>query len=207
MGIGTSERLPSRGDAQAWLAWGQERNPGPWAEHSRVVARVAETIAAHCGLNRDEAYVLGLLHDIGRFEGPGDMHHIIAGYRLMLEKGYPKAARICLTHSFPYQDIGAYSGKTSDCSPEEMELVRSTLKNVTYDSYDSLIQLGDALSLPQGVCLLEVRLADVARRHGFNDFTLKKWDAAFGLKKHFDALCKCNIYDLFHDEIRDVSFR
>ena len=171
------------------------------------MARVAETIAAHCHLNLDDAYVLGLLHDIGRFEGVRDMHHIVAGYHLMMEKGYPRVARICLTHSFPYQDIGAYSGKTSDCTPEELELVRSTLSSVVYDNYDRLIQLGDALGLPQGVCLLDVRLMDVVRRHGFNNFTLKKWDAIFALKKLFDEMCKCNIYDLVYDEIRDVSFR
>jgi HD superfamily phosphohydrolase YqeK len=203
----TAEDLPSRKDAEAILYWGQEQNPGPWTEHSRVVARVAETIAAHCHLNPDDAYVLGLLHDIGRFEGPGDMHHIVAGYHLLMGKSYPRAARICLTHSFPYQDIGAYSGKTFDCTQEELLLVRETLSHAKYDSYDSLIQLGDALGLPQGVCLLDVRLMDVARRHGFNDFTLKKWDAIFALKKHFDELCECNIYDFFYDEIRDVSFR
>lgn len=207
MSMIASEQLPSRKAAEALLTWGNERNPGPWTAHSRVVARVAETIAAHCSLNRDAAYVLGLLHDIGRFEGVRDMHHIIAGHNLMLEKGYPKAARICLTHSFPYQDMGAYSGKSSDCTPEEQELVRSTLRSVQYDSYDSLIQLGDALSLPQGVCLLEVRLMDVERRHGFSDFTLRKWDAIFALKKRFDGLCQSNIYDLFYDEIRDISFR
>ncbi len=200
-------QLPSRQDAEALLQWANEQNPGPWAEHSRVVARVAETIARRCDLNGDGIYVLGLLHDIGRFEGIRDMHHIIAGYNLMMEKGYPQVARICLTHSFPYKNIGAYSGKSFDCSSEEIALVHSTLSSVDYDSYDSLIQLGDSLSLPQGVCLLDVRLMDVVRRHGFNDYTLKKWDSIFALKNLFDELCQCNIYDLFHDEVRDVSFR
>jgi hypothetical protein len=110
-------------------------------------------------------------------------------------------------NSFPYKNVGAYSGKSSDCSPEEIALVQSTLSTVDYDSFDSLIQLSDSLSLPQGVCLLDVRLMDVVRRHGFNDYTLKKWDSFYALKKLFDELCQCNLYDLFYYEVRDVSFR
>ena len=32
-------------------------------------------------------------------------------------------------------------------------------------------------------------------------------EAIFALKKHFDERCGINVYDLFYDEIRDVSFR
>ena len=55
--------------------------------------------------------------------------------------------------------------------------------------------------------LIEVRVMDVIRRHGFTSLTLHKIEAIFGLKKYFDKLCNKNIYDLFYDEIRDVSFR
>ena len=75
------------------------------------------------------------------------------------------------------------------------------------DEYDSLIQLCDSICLPRGVCLLDVRLLDVARRHGVNAFTTRKWEALFAIKEHFDALCGGNIYDLFYDEVRTISFR
>jgi hypothetical protein len=73
--------------------------------------------------------------------------------------------------------------------------------------YDKLIQLCDGICLPQGICLLDVRLMDVARRYGISAFTLQKWDAFFGLKAYFDELCAGNIYNLFYEEICKISFR
>ena len=46
----------------------------------------------------------------------------------------------------------------------------------------------------QGVCLIEKRLMDVVTRHGFNDFTLRKWAATFALKDYFDKLAAGNVY-------------
>lgn len=198
--------IPTLPEAEALLSWAQQQNPGPWADHSRTAARAAGTIAAACGMHENEARVLGLLHDIGRYEGKRAMHHAVAGHNLLAARGFPTAARICLTHSFPLPEVECYSGRRDDCTPEETALIRSALDG-EMDDYDRLIQLCDALSLPQGVCLLDVRLLDVVRRHGFNERTLPKWEAFFGLKKHFDDLCGQNLYDLFYDEIRRISFR
>jgi len=202
--------IPSKEEANILLEKAHDSNPGPWADHSRTVARLAETIAKECGLDAHRAYVSGLLHDIGRYEGVRDLHHIYAGYEMMKSKGYDEIARICLSHSFPSQDgigvYGLYSGN-SDCTPAEIEVITSFLSDTTFDDYDSLVQLGDAMGLAEGICLIDVRLVDVVRRYGFNDFTLKKWDAIFAIKDRFDKLCGKNIYDLFYDEIREISFR
>ena len=193
-------------DAESLLKWANEQNPGPWAAHSETVARAAAEIAVHCGLDVEKAYAMGLLHDIGRYEGVRDLHHVVAGYELMQNKGFHDCAHICLTHSFPIKDIGAYSGKNFDCTQAELDFLKKSLADAEYDEYDSLIQLCDSICLPQGVCLMDVRLLNVVRRYGFNDFTLRKWDALFALKAYFDKRCACNIYDLFHDEIREISF-
>jgi hypothetical protein len=193
-------------DAENLLEWAHSQNPGPWADHSRVAARAAKTIADSCNIDSEAAYIYGLLHDIGRYEGVRGMHHAIAGFRLMKEKQCDEVAQICLTHSFNVQDINAYSGK-NDCTEEETAWLRETLNGIMYDDYDHLIQLCDAICLPQGVCLLQVRLMDVARRYGLNDLTLKKWDAHFALKQLFDEKCGKNIYDLFYDEVREISFQ
>ena len=76
--------LPTRDEAKQLLTWAHEHNPGPWAQHSEVVARVAETIADKCGLDTHRAYVSGLLHDIGRYEGVRTIHHVYAGYELFM---------------------------------------------------------------------------------------------------------------------------
>ncbi len=191
---------PSRKDAETLLTWAEAQNPGLWADHSRVVARVAETIAMHCGMDGDKAYVLGLLHDIGRHEGTRDLHHLLAGYNLLHRDHYDVAARICLTHSFPCQDIRAYKGKL-DSTEAEIAFLKSELAAIQYDDYDRLIQLGDALGSAQGVVLIDVRVLDVIRRYGFNGFTLRKLDAIFLLKSRFDSLANMNLCDLFREEI------
>jgi len=198
--------FPSEDRAEALLQWAYGKNPGPWAEHSRVAARAGKAIAEQCGLDPHRAYVSGLLHDIGRYEGVRDLHHVYAGYDLMTRKGYTGVAEICLSHSFVVQNINAYSGKHSDCTKEELEVLAQYLSGAIYNDYDKLIQLCDAMCLPEGVCLIEVRLMDVARRHGLNSFTPQEWESIFMLKDYFDARCGMNLYDLFHDEIRTVSF-
>src|SRR5713101_938173 len=60
-------RVPSVQEANRYLAEARLRNPGAWAEHSVVAAEAARAIAArHPALDPACAYVLGLLHDIGR---------------------------------------------------------------------------------------------------------------------------------------------
>lgn len=85
------------------LAEGTSLNPSNWVSHSQAVGRAARTIAAHHpSLEEARAYVLGLLHDIGRREGPADMLHILDGYRFLEKLGWEEPARIGLTHSFAF---------------------------------------------------------------------------------------------------------
>ena len=82
------------------------------------------------------------------------------------------------------------------------------LEDYEYNGYDKLIQLCDAISLPEGICILEVRLVDVVRRYGeFNKNILNKWNAFFEIKKYFDRKCGINIYELFKEEIITNSIK
>jgi len=118
--------------------------------------------------------------------------------------GLPSHAEAEVLLRKPYQDIGAYSGGVLDCTNDELQVIRSFLSNTVYSDYGKLIQLGDSMGMADGVCLIDVRIVDVVRRYGFNDFTLRKWESIFSLKNHFDSLCHMNIYDLFYDEIREI---
>lgn len=198
--------FPTREEAENLLVWAGESNPGPWTDHSKVTARAAECIAKECGLDSHRAYVSGLLHDIGRYEGVRGVHHIYAGYELMMQKGYREIAEICLSHSFPYQIFEAYGGGAIDCNDEELSVIRSFLSEKVYNDYDKLIQLCDALCIAEGVCIMEVRMINVIRRYGFTEHTQQKLNTVFSIKEHFDKLCGKNIYDLFYDEIREISF-
>lgn len=189
-------KVPSVAQAEKLLSEAEKLNAGLWVAHNRTAGFCARAIAEKCdNLNPEYAYVLGLLHDIGRREGVTDMKHIIDGYRFMLSKGYDDSARICLTHSFPYKNINSYNGK-NDCSEEETEFIRSFLENTKYDDYDRLIQLCDVISFPGGATFLEKRLVDVVMRRGFNDCTVQKWKAFFELKEYFDNKTQSDIYKI-----------
>jgi HD superfamily phosphodiesterase len=72
--------LPSLKEAYEILTEAQQLNPGPWVEHSLFVAQGAKLIALHCeGMDSEAAYIVGLLHDIGRRFGVTNMRHSIDG--------------------------------------------------------------------------------------------------------------------------------
>ena len=189
-------KVPSIEKATELLNEASRSNPGPWIEHNKTAAMCAKRIAEKCeGMDVDVAYVMGLLHDIGRREGIMDMRHIFEGYQFMMLLGYEESARICLTHSFPYKDIRAYNGQ-NDCSEEESSFIASFIDSTEYDDYDRLIQLCDAISFPDGPTYIEKRLVDVVLRRGFNDLTIPKWKAFLELKAYFDEKTGTDIYKL-----------
>lgn len=191
----TPKQIPTRAAAEALLRQGAARNPGGWVGHSRHVALAAEALASRLvGLDPESAYIVGLLHDIGRQEGPTNMRHVLDGYLFLADLGHDDAARICLTHSFVIQDVHAHAG-VWDCTAAELELVTAVLLPLTYSDYDRLIQLCDALALPDGCALLEKRLVDIALRHGLNDYTLPRWRAIFGLQAYFEQALGGSIYN------------
>ena len=184
---------PGREEAQRLLRAAEDCNPGPWGDHSRVAARCAERIAAAAGLDPEKAYVLGLLHDIGRRFGKGHLAHVYDGWRYMTELGYHTAARICLTHSFVRPDLDTYIGNR-DITPEAQEELRSRLAGLQFDDYDRLIQLCDCLAAAEGVVDIEERMADVKRRYG--DYPQEKWDANLALKAYFEEKIGMDIYEV-----------
>lgn len=162
-------KVPSIEEAKNLIEEAAILNPGPWIDHNKTAGMCARLIAGKCqDMDSDVAYVMGLLHDIGRREGIMDMRHIYTGYLFMRSLGYDDCARICLTHSFPYKNIGAYNGQ-NDCSSKETKFIEAFINSIEYNDYDKLIQLCDALSFPNGPTCVEKRLVDVVLRRGFND--------------------------------------
>ncbi|MCM1134880.1 MAG: HD domain-containing protein [Clostridium sp.] len=189
---------PSREKAEQLLKEAESCNPGPWGNHSRVAARCAERIAAACpDMDGEKAYILGLLHDIGRKFGVKHLGHVYDGYTYMNELGYDDVARICLTHSFSVPDIEVYIGNR-DISDEQQEEIRLALKGCIYDDYDKLIQLCDAMAGADGVVAMEERMADVKRRYG--SYPQEKWNANLGLRRYFEEKAGKDIYALVGTE-------
>lgn len=191
-------------EAEQELKIAVKMNPGPWELHSVSVAHNAQLIAKAASLDADKAYVMGLLHDIGRRAGITGILHLFDGYEYMMSLDQPEIARICLTHSFPIRDVKTFFGKI-DCTSDQLSFLDKYLKQVQFDDYDILIQLCDAISLPNGACIMEKRFVDVAIRHGLYDFTIEKWKAFMATKTHFDNLCGCNIYSLLPNVLENSS--
>lgn len=188
--------IPSVEEAKLILEEGGTLNPGPWIEHSMYVGKAAELIAQNCSnLNPEQAYISGLLHDIGRRFGVTSMRHSIDGYNFLYQMGYHLPARICITHSFPYKNSKAVFGKW-DCCDDEFKFVDQFLNKIEFDDYDKLIQLCDALALPSGFCLIEKRMIDVALRHGLNEYIVTKWKETFQIQKYFEEYMGKSLYSV-----------
>lgn len=192
--IVSNNKLPTRQQAEALLQEAEACNPGPWGNHSRITAACAEKIAALCeGMDAEKAYILGLLHDIGRKFGVKHLGHVYDGYMYMLELGYEEVARICLTHSFSVPDISCYIGNF-DITEEQQKLINDALHTCEYDDYDRLIQLCDCLAGAEGVMNMEERMADVKRRYG--NYPQDKWDMNMYLKALFEEKAGKDIYEI-----------
>ena len=191
--------------AEFELKKAEKSNPGLWAAHSRFVALACRNIALHCAdLSPDDAYCLGLLHDIGRYAGVSSEKHLIDGYRFCMNHlGWEKAAKICISHAFMIQDISTSIG-TFDVSREDYEFMKQFIKNAVYDDYDRLVQLCDALALPTGFCLLEKRFVDVAIRYGTHAATIDRWKKVLEIKLMFEKKTGCSIYDLLPGVIENT---
>lgn len=190
--------------AELALREAAESNPGAWAEHSRYVAEACKNIASHCkDLSSEQAYIFGLLHDIGRYAGVSSERHLIDGYRYCMERGWGKAAQICISHAFMIQDIATSIGEF-DVSDEDYLFMKEFVANAVYDDYDRLVQLCDALAMPSGFCLLEKRFVDVTMRYGVHPATIDRWKKILEIKERFEDQIGCSIYALLPGVMKTV---
>jgi len=189
--------LPDKKTAERELGIAGEMNPGPWTEHSMNVGVAARNIAEKVpGMDGERAYILGLLHDIGRRVGIVNIpRHVYEGYRYTMGKGWEAAAKICMTHSYPLME--KEFGENADS--EEEKAIKEYIAHCQCDDYDWLIQLCDSLAADYGFCILEKRFVDVARRYGVWENSVDRWNRTFEIKEMFERRMGCSIYDVLPD--------
>lgn len=189
--------LPTKEQALEELRIAGEMNPGPWVKHSENVGIAARNIAEKIpGMDPDKAYIVGLLHDIGRREGIVDIPtHVYEGYKYCMSRGWDEAARVCMTHSYRLMKEEFDYEPTSDMEKEIKKFICST----EADDYDKLIQLCDSLAVDYGFVILEKRFVDVTRRYGIMEGYIKGWDVSFAIKEAFEEKMGCSIYDVLPD--------
>lgn len=196
----------NRQNVELALKEASDSNPGAWVDHSRYVAGACRNIALHCkNLSAEQAYLFGMLHDIGRYAGVSSERHLIEGYRYCMKRGWEKAAQICISHAFMIQDIDTSIGEF-DVSDEDYLFMKAFVANAVYDDYDRLVQLCDALAVPTGFCLLEKRFVDVTIRYGVHPATIDRWKKILEIKGLFEEQIGCSIYTLLPGVVEN-SFR
>lgn len=189
--------LPTAEEAMRELKLAEELNPGPWVGHSVNAGVAARMIAEKVpSMDPEKAYILGLLHDIGRRVGIVDIPtHICEGYKYCMQKGWDEAARICMTHSYlRMRDEFAYEPET-----EQEKAIKAYIMNCEADDYDRLIQLCDSLAVDYGFVILEKRFVDVTRRYGIMEDYIRGWETAFAIKEAFEKEMGCSVYDVLPD--------
>ena len=112
-----------------------------------------------------------------------------------MERGWIKAAQICISHAFMIQDINTSIG-AFDVTEQDYAFMKNFVESAVYDDYDRLVQLCDALALPTGFCLLEKRFVDVAIRYGTPPCTVDRWKKIMEIKDLFEQKIHCSIYEL-----------
>ncbi|WBW98075.1 HD domain-containing protein [Oceanirhabdus sp. W0125-5] len=191
------DKIPTLEEAKIMLKEAEKLSPTPWVQHSMNVAKAAELIAKQIPeMDSEKAYILGLLHDIGRRAGKFGMRHSVDGYKYAVSIGYDDLARICLTHvSFEYNNQNVVVGNWDDFV-EDKAFALKYLSEIEYTDYDNLIKLCDSLSLPEGFCLIEKRLIEMSLRGGVDEYTIARWKSTFEIKKYFESKMGQSIYNI-----------
>lgn len=150
-------------------------NTSSWITHSLNVGITASVLAT--GLQNVEpkkAFVLGILHDIGR-KFKTDMQHTIFGYEYLVNKGYTSEAKVCLTHSHIHGERCANNEpavpgwscengvSTWDESVETDDLTKF-LKTTTYNSYDSILNIADLMATDSAILPVYDRIQEIKSR-------------------------------------------
>ena len=166
--------------------------------HVFNVAKIAENIAAQTQtLNPETAYVLGLLHDIGRIkdETVTKVPHSLEGYNYLRKIGYPDVAPICITHNFIDPNIKADDFPTYD--EKSFKFAQNYLKKIKYNDYDRLIQLADLFS--RGKEIMSIRQRLDKNKQFYHIKNLSYEDKAFDLRDYFNKKYQIDVEQIVAD--------
>lgn len=181
--------------------------------HSLEVGRVARKIAEKCGLDGEEAEILGIIHDIGGLWNLGVQHPYI-GYKYIKSLGYDdKYADICLTHSFINGNPNCTADgllvenekvKPNNILPweneEDSKFVLNFLKTHKYSKIENIINLCD-LMITDKIIGLDKRLIDLIEKKGAHVTTQNHIKVARALQASIEKEMGCSILDLFPEII------
>lgn len=168
--------------------------------HTLGVAACCEKLAYCCDLDEEKAFVLGLLHDIGksRSERQEKIFHGLEGYNQMMNMGYSKVAQICITHSFPsadFNDDNYLFYQKLGILPQIHEI----MKQMQLDDYDYMVQLCDLFFEGLNKTNFENRFTGIMKRYNLSLENISDlYQNALKNKKYFDKKAYVNIYKILN---------
>jgi len=149
-------------------------------------------------LDADKAYIYGLLHDYGQVDEVADKDHFhgLYGYKKLMALGYDEAARAALVHSF-FEGEDITPERYHSYNREAILQCAELLRQRPFDDYDRLVHLSDLMAIGCKLTSIEMRFEYLASTYRINEKMIKdKYRLACRLKKYFDDLCGCDIYDI-----------
>ena len=171
-----------------------EKFENRWVKHCIYVGAGAGRIATKLGIDSDYAQALGYVHDIGRkISHP---NHTIAGYKYMINEGYPEEARSCLTHSFIDNNVYYTAGGIPQ-GQDRFDYMNSFLQSTELTIYDNIVQMCDLFCLETGFTTIERRLLDITERKGVFDNSQLHLEKTMELKRRLEDMMGCSLYELF----------
>lgn len=200
--------------------------------HCIVVGMVSEKLAENMGLDKEKAFIIGILHDIGRYQHK--RFHGLKGYELFMklfdktgDKIFKDIARISLTHTLmdshekkSYLHFDVYRNndpENADFVTEDEQKVKLAMNKIIPDEYDYIVALADHLATGDILkpCTLSERLADVFKRYYENKDQKNRWmfdDLAKdkgNLEKYLENITNRNMCDMLSEikEVPDSEYR
>ena len=159
-------------------------------------------------LDGKKAYVLGLVHDIGRRarEHVG-LRHIIEGYNYLKCLGYDEEARVCLTHTFYARNlvIPNLTKKNTNLTRNEIDFIADYINKNGFNIYDKILQIADNMGSASGINTIERRRTESMLRYGITDISEKNLQGIFNVQAEIEEKLGASIYYLFPEVTDNIS--
>lgn len=173
--------------------------------HCLIVGNIAEKIAKKCDLESELCFVLGILHDIGKFNF--NRFHGIVGYEIAIDNNFPKLAQIAITHTLKnFNKLNELNFPNNDFKEKDVLITKNLMENFVIDDYDRLIRLCDFMSIGEDLhsSTIEDRLLDIATRYKITRQEFDELNLEINeLKNYFETKYKIDIYELLEDSFKN----
>lgn len=171
----------------------RENNPnfGKWVRRSFLIGKTAKNIANEIGLDKDIAYAIGCLYDIGNYEKETGAKQIIKAFDILRSETFFFPARIAISHNFVIKEINSYHDQMN-ISEKQKNLIENYLYKIEYNDYDKLIQVLDN-SIEENYIGIEEKSKIILEKYGYNKFHKEKIEKLKGLREYFEQKLKHKI--------------